>query len=78
MSANRLTQSALIQRLRDEQDIHVSPKTLKTWNLPTAPAAKKPRYIWEVVLPVILGQQAQHPAVKEALDARFKRRMKAS
>jgi len=74
----RLTQSALIQRLREEQGIHVSPKTLKTWNLPTVPGGKKPRYNWDTVLPVVLGQQAAHPAVKDALDSRFQRRMKAS
>ena len=75
---NRLTQSALIIRLRDELGIRVSPHTLRTWNLPTVPAGKKPRYNWEACKAVILGQREEHQAVKDALDSRFRRRMKAS
>lgn len=76
----RLTQSALLQRLRDELDIHLAAKTLKGIDLRSAevPAGKKPRYDWERAKAIILGQRSDHPVVKEALDKRFRRRMKAS
>lgn len=76
----RLTQHALLQRLRDELGIHLSWATLKRIDLKAAevPAGKKPRYHWERAKAIILGQRMDRPEVRDALNSQFRRRMKAS
>ncbi len=76
---NYLTQRALIQRLRDELEIHVDSPRIHAWvraGMPTIPGGKKPRFIWERCQAWILGSQETDPLALEVRDRMLGRRYK--
>lgn len=76
-----LTQQKLLQKLGDDLELHIGTKTLHALvdaGLPFKQVGKRKKFHWESVRAWMLTQQTNDPAVAQARDSLFRRRMRSA
>lgn len=74
-----LSQKQVIQRIREECGIAVSPRTINAWvasGMPFAKIQRRKIYLWSVILDWLMNPRQGDPRIESVRDSQFRRRMR--